>query len=574
MSEKEITEKVLSDFLAAARVAGTHGRVFTVGPYGNRVGFAFQQTRAFALAAAFHNWFELNKRTVEKSRPKIAVLGGGISGITLTAALHSLGFSNLELLERKAGVLLDQAYASHRLVHPGYNTWPIVDEFTSTTRFPFLNWFAGPSDKVVSALRREWEGEWLDRLSEGAFRAGCHVRTVAFDETGDCVTVEYEHCLNGNETASFDYVFIALGFGIEKATSLSDSRAGRYWDVDTIQSVAEDHEKKLLLCIGDGDGALIDCARLAYRSNVFQIAASVMAALSSDAQRPPNQWEWRRTKTDTEQKICDAERKAAETGLSRDDSTKLLFEFYTGLVRSLSRKVRGILNDALVGNDGFFRNRQIHLVGRSPFPFLPGTAPINKLIMAHLIAEGAVIYHRGELVGGERDDKFRLDLCDLEGPKFEDFDYCVVRIGAEPPIETMFENFKPEHKSELTFQLNDFPPGAIDPNIFLDSFDLDSRSKKTPGTAQNAEFKKRHIAQFLQTYCRTKSGSSTQIYEVKKCDSGDPGRSQIVVLKHEYLENAANLLGGYDWHLFGIPLVSEDVNKNRDRENVNISAAF
>jgi hypothetical protein len=555
-----LNDKMLTSFLEASKVsdAKAGGRVFSVGPYGNRVAFAFQQARAFALAAGFRLWFDDKHPKEERDEISIAVLGGGVAGVTLMAALHSLGFTRLKLFERKSNVLMDQAYASHRLVHPSYNTWPFAEEHASTTRFPFLNWFAGPCDKVIAALRREWVSEWAGRFMTDAIQLASVVNDVAYDRKQDRVVITYTPYGSAADKLGFHYAFAAFGYGVEKATLLTEQTSGRYWNIDTIQAAVNDHEKTKFLCVGDGDGALIDCARLAYSNDVFDIAQEIMGALSSDAGRPNNIFDWKRTKIAVEARICREEAKAAESTEPAEAVTRQLKDFYINLVKGLSGEQRAVLDRGLIEPKGFFADRQVHLVGRSAAPFQPGTAPINKLILAHLVDRKVVTYHQGELQlmkGG----KVTKLLTDDDCPDFKDFDYRVVRIGSEPPIEQFFKGFKADHKTKLVQAIGDFSPGIVDAHWFLRELNLDIRDKKTPGSIQNMGQKEAHIRKFLGTYCKNAAGHNANEPEFRQ----DEGKGVIVVSKHEELRYAAKKLGGYDWHVFGISLISDNVNSHR-----------
>ncbi|MDB5527342.1 MAG: hypothetical protein JWR51_445 [Devosia sp.] len=552
------------DFLEAARInhpkAG--GKVFTVGPYGHRVGFAFQQARAFMLAAAFADEFDNMNPSLTRASAPLAVLGGGVAGITMTAALHSLGFTNLTLFERKANVLMDQAYASHRIVHPAYNTWPLTHEFASTTRFPFLNWFAGPCDKVVKALRAEWESEWLGRLQTNTVRSGTIVKKVVRETSGDRIEVHYTQHPRHPKRETFDYVFVTLGFGSEKGVALSDNTSGRYWNVDTIRQVAEDHEKPSLLCVGDGDGALIDCARMAYRCNVFDLATRLMAKLSSDGDRPPDHRDWKRRKTAKEQEICDAENRASDRGVSPEKGAELLDEFYRGFVKRLSPDESKILEDFRIKPEGFFSKRELHLVARGKSPFRPGNAPINKLIVAYLLEKKSVIYHRGDFVEATKTAPAKL-VVPSGCPQFNDFDYRVVRIGADPPAEMLFRGIKKTHNTALHLKVTDYHPGAIAPDEFLRGLNQEDFQKQKPGTLHHTEKMKPMIGQFLGTYCKDPKGGPAARVSYGKYQGG----GLIVVEQHQDLTRAANKVGGFDWQLFGIPIVSEDINRKAEREN-------
>lgn len=483
----------------------------------------------------------------------------------MTAALHSLGFTDLTLFERKANVLMDQAYASHRIVHPGYNTWPLTREFASTTRFPFLNWFAGPCDKVIKALRQEWETEWLGRLRSNTVKFGTVVKKVELDPTNSRIDVSYTEHPRRPGRDSFDYVFVALGFGSEKGATLSDSTSGRYWNVDTIRQVAEDHEKRRLLCVGDGDGALIDCARLAYRGNVFAIAAKLMAKLSSDSSRPEDRLLWKRHRTAKEIEICEAEERASAPGVSEEEGAQYLDSFYRGFVDRLSPDETKILEEYRIKREGFFSKRELHLVGRGKHPFRPGNAPINKLILAYLLTKQSVIYHQGELVEATKKVPATLSVAS-NCPNYDQFDYRVVRIGADPPAEGLFEGLKGALRTPLHLKVTDYSPGAVAPNDFLVGLNQEEYQRQKPGTLHYTEKMRPMIGQFLRTYCRDPNGGASGAVSYGEYKGG----GLIVVEQHQDLTRAANKVGGFDWQLFGIPIVSEDINRQNERTKVSL----
>ena len=121
MPDTEITPEVLELILRTSRVKGCQD-LYSLAPRGHRVGIYFQQRRATLLAAALGS--RLGREKLAESR--IGIVGGGVSGLTFLLAIKNRGADNAFLYEAEDDVLTIGAAASHRLVHPNYNRWPML----------------------------------------------------------------------------------------------------------------------------------------------------------------------------------------------------------------------------------------------------------------------------------------------------------------------------------------------------------------------------------------------------------------------------------------------------------------
>lgn len=239
-----------------------------------RVSFIAQQWRALALAHCLKQRFEGHEASAD-----IAIVGGGVSGVTTLVALRMHGFDKARLFEAQEEVLGTHTACEHRHAHPSYNFWPFSPQneraFPATTALPFLNWH---SDRVSSVIAQIKEDPFLNALvdmSDEAILPGKGLTKVALGRDKNCVGESklmlyfYDTIERKSDTPPMkvDALIMATGFGQEK--NLNSSRSGSYWWADHIKHYRSEHHRyaKVNAYIsGNGDGALIDYAR--FRSKM------------------------------------------------------------------------------------------------------------------------------------------------------------------------------------------------------------------------------------------------------------------------------------------------------------------
>jgi hypothetical protein len=263
--------------------------VFQIGSVSSPLNFASQQQRAFKLTYA------LDKKELIKGR-KIAVVGGGLAGLTAGIVCLLRGAEDLTLYEKTHELMAFQHGAIHRYVHPMIFKWPNFDADVEETDnfFPILNWKADNADKIRRGILFE-----IDELMNDCFfsrskpdkkfykhRLGADVRHLVFQESNNKVKLIAEaqdsiqvkarkkglNLLEGggeflpvgiarNYQNEYDVVIIAVGYGIEKKHSLVPFRS--YWHLDTLaQPTIRGSWPRRWLVSGTGDGGLIDAIRL------------------------------------------------------------------------------------------------------------------------------------------------------------------------------------------------------------------------------------------------------------------------------------------------------------------------
>jgi hypothetical protein len=222
--------------------------VYYLGNKAARLTFLSQQHRAFNLVWALHEKGKLKGR--------IAVIGGGVAGMTAAVAAHQAG-AEVTLLERKSELLHLQRGSHLRFVHPNIYDWPDPKWECSFTELPCLNWGAGMAGTVVEILLRQWE-----QVRGGIKTLLRHdVREIRY--LGDTKPVLI---VNGSRQhqARYDSVIVAVGFGLEKKINTVPFLS--YWENDNFgQPVISGPIPRRYLVTGCGDGGLIDATRLRIR---------------------------------------------------------------------------------------------------------------------------------------------------------------------------------------------------------------------------------------------------------------------------------------------------------------------
>lgn len=430
--------------LAAAEVDGYDACVYSVGPYGIRVGFAFQQNRALNVVAALSTLGRLKDDT------RIAVVGAGLAGITAKLALHGLGFAQAELIEMENAAIKTQFGARHRPIHPCYNTWPIGEHFGPTTRLPFLNWFAGNAQDVAAVLRDEWKAKLTPRLNSIEYQVRLRgMRKPQPTGRGKEVTLRLQERSAGGQwrnitPRAYDLVILATGFGQERDLSRSTSKS--YWLADTIDALREDEEA--VIVSGIGDGGLMDFVRLSFstldgRDTPVRLIGELRHDRYLRPRQPDEGGELQRSLI--ERRIVAIEEEAAAMmppsvepggrfGSTRDNEiAEFMAASYKEVLKLVNYNTQEWLEKALVGLD------RARLIGRLVQPFTPVTAPINKLLVAYVLEHYPQRYERA----WHRRDGKRTLLCHFDGHE-EDITALtsVVRHGAAAPAYTFSSTYK------------------------------------------------------------------------------------------------------------------------------------
>ncbi|MEP6878413.1 MAG: hypothetical protein ABI865_06155 [Nitrosospira sp.] len=260
------TKVTKRDFIFAQEIlesAKLSDGVFVLGCFQSGVTIYKQQVRAHNLVWALY---------MAKIIPKhasIAVIGGGVGGLTLASAT-SLIFSDaqISLFEKHSDLCPLQLGCDSRWIHPHIYDWPSKGSRLPSATLPILDWREGRASDVAAQIldgfRRVLE-DTKERIS--IFLEVGYIRLQAkhhhIDWIGKATKFEAGHFLKQKivgDHKNFDIVFIASGFGRE--SFLSGFAKRLYWQNDHFAQPSLTDDKNVFIVSGAGDGALIDLFRL------------------------------------------------------------------------------------------------------------------------------------------------------------------------------------------------------------------------------------------------------------------------------------------------------------------------
>ncbi len=394
MPDPEITPEILELIMRTSRVRRCDG-VYSLAPRGHRVGIYFQQRRATLLAAALKS--RMGREQLSASR--IGIIGGGVSGLTFLLALKNEGAHNAFLYEAEGDILSIGAAASHRLVHPNYNRWPLLGSMDVFTSLPVLNWYAGTADNVIRALKAQATTDYQELAMDRIKKAHTAKRIVQRSaEFVDPLRVTFE-TPRGEHEENFRIVVIAAGFSEERCIKWG---CDEYWKRDPETFDVGEHKRPAKI-YGAGDGALIDIVRCcaAKPDEAWQIPLGTIALLRPyDAVTmlkdrgndiPPRQVAF----SSIEKKIQSHEESirciawamtrfdeatvrtyAAEEAFFYRELVGELIKDHKSVVEFLERQLKPIAGDVSL---------RPTIASALEHPFEPTSAPINKLLLAYLL---------------------------------------------------------------------------------------------------------------------------------------------------------------------------------------------
>ncbi|HTD02744.1 NAD(P)-binding protein [Undibacterium sp.] len=253
----------ISDFLASSKL---YDNVFLLGSLQSGVTLYKQQVRSHNLIWA------LSEAELLTETSRVAVIGGGASGLTAAAAiLVKNSTATVTIFERHSDFCPLQLGCDIRWIHPKIYSWPSAGSREGSAGLPILNWREGRASDVASYILKGFaQIAQKHDLSSERLKAFLEVEHIRFNPT----TMKIDWI--GKETAfksdffqkrrsigcsdQFDLVILATGFGREIAPANFVNRL--YWQNDFLAQPELSNEKKVYLVSGTGDGALVDVFRL------------------------------------------------------------------------------------------------------------------------------------------------------------------------------------------------------------------------------------------------------------------------------------------------------------------------
>jgi hypothetical protein len=534
--------------------------IYTIGMNAGVVSFYSQQSRAFQLAVT------LDKAIPDASKPKlkVAVLGGGVAGVTFWMAMQILGFEDSTIFEATHQLLNRQAKSTHRFAHPSINEWPNVGDgqrrFRSTTAWPFANWYASTADDVVRQLR---DDRLLQRLlveKDALVKPNHVIRQITDASTSSVlklprgfglpeVGVSF-HTPLGDDTEPFHLVVSALGYGYE--TDLGDSASKSYWWPDHIGHYSQErHEYGThgMLVSGTGDGGLIDCIRFARDPHAAP-DHNVALEIAAFARRPEFKTLDSPIPAHIDGELSDLENQLNEqftahfgiadhpSGPGSPEGKTKAAEDENRLRTRLLAEFQELFKDRKFA-DQFVRGhelKRIGLVAHSGRVFSPKASVANQILVAFLWGQHHELILRGASIVNRK-----LENCPVPlKPLFEsDKSVMVLRHGARSKLAELLKGASIETVS----------PSSQDRVVFEQSPQLDRLRDKVAvllGSSSGevvhhlaSEFASRYFHGAAALVTADLAGDLQVIISLPDSDANDGVYRQ---------------LGGYDPEAFGLPL--------------------
>ncbi|MCB9469977.1 MAG: hypothetical protein H6677_17025 [Candidatus Obscuribacterales bacterium] len=336
------------------------------------------------------------------SDQNIAVIGAGISGLSVSCGLMALG-AKVYLYEKASDEIHLQRGNTTRFIHPNISNWPSIEYAYPYTHLPFLNWRSGTAGDITTQILEQWDVFLKRHKSQLKWNPNQNIERIS--GSGNKLFLH----LNGEVHGSFEKVVIAAGYGLERKNF---GNAPSYWRNDDLdQPILDKNEKKRILVSGTGDGGLTEVLRLTVKD--FYHQKFMQSVMHNEALRDfANRFEKRLKKApkgawkeffDSE---CDKWKIDSPAFNLRDDT-------------------------------------QVCLNARKPYPSKADAQIIHRLLVAFLIRDEVIEYVDGDLVKVYQESKEENYLVEFKRGKesfFKEFDELVQRHNTIPVFQSLFED--------------------------------------------------------------------------------------------------------------------------------------
>ncbi|MEN9492116.1 MAG: hypothetical protein RJA63_2565 [Pseudomonadota bacterium] len=228
------------------------GPLFALGCFERRVTIYSQQVRALELARA------MVEDSGMRLQGRVAVIGGGIGGATLAAALAVAAPQlHVVLFEAEDRLMHLQQGGRDRFVHPHIFDWPSPRADRDDAGLPLMNWSAGPASEVVAELAVQF-----DAIAKPQVAVRYRTRVTGLVEIGRSFRVAVA---GAPESDIYDAVALCIGFGLEKNVKLK--LCSSYWSPSLLPApLLTGQDRPEVFVSGNGDGGLADFALAAFNA--------------------------------------------------------------------------------------------------------------------------------------------------------------------------------------------------------------------------------------------------------------------------------------------------------------------
>jgi len=417
--------------------------IYSIGPFGQYVSFQSQQIRAVNTVSALVQYRIITKES------RVAVVGGGLAGVTAIATLLQKQVKDLSLYERHANIMNVQEDSDHRTLHPNINFWPFK-ELSKTSCLPFLNWYINDAKSVVGMIRDEWDKKYKDSINYNGGGFNTEVKSVHPTNKDDYSKIKVNSIKRHNGATSeqereYDLVLLASGFGLEARSSRSVVKAS-YWKNEKLENIVASHSHEEYLVAGTGDGGLIDAIRLLFNADSLGADPAVFTASQIQKNRSIVE-EIIRIETSAKEIYSENDVSFDHERISKELNTR-----YTVIAENLDKLD---LCSALATHRRKRSGKElsIKMFGTISAPFAINSAPIHKVLVAYALHKRWMSYSQNKVVKFGRKNYIVDYKCPNEGrekqkkfvrlvkPIDKNKSYLINRIGAIAPMKSILKNY-------------------------------------------------------------------------------------------------------------------------------------
>lgn len=375
-------------------------QLYVLGCFAQYVTVYAQQVRAFNLVDALVGNGQLTNQS------EVAVIGGGIAGLTAAAAAAVRGVRRAAVFEKLGNTMRIQRGTDKRFIHPHIYDWPGKDDATqhadNRAGHDILDWTADSAADVVEQLDRGWKSVQSNYPAAEDPCLDCG--GIKLERGGAQWAVEAEN----HAAECFDVVVLAVGFGRDSSEGTES-----YW-TDTSLDDMDQESGGTWFVSGYGDGGLTDLMRLCimdfrHRTVLEQIDKETRSTVGG--------------------RLRDAHATQPSASELRDVFIEAAKAVKPSLDASLRKRKLGqvLLNCA---------DEKTLFSGRSSI--------LNRLIAAYLLLDGRFTLHPGGAidlpVGQTSSGRYRIKFKD--GPPPLEADRVIIRHGPSPVIEADFPDVR------------------------------------------------------------------------------------------------------------------------------------
>ena len=177
------------------------GEVYQIGCTARLLTIHAQQQRAFHFIRAI--------QSSVNSDQNIAVIGAGISGLSVSCGLMALG-AKVYLYEKASDEIHLQRGNTTRFIHPNISNWPSIEYAYPYTHLPFLNWRSGTAGDITTQILEQWDVFLKRHKSQLKWNPNQNIERIS--GSGNKLFLH----LNGEVHGSFEKVVIAAVYGLER----------------------------------------------------------------------------------------------------------------------------------------------------------------------------------------------------------------------------------------------------------------------------------------------------------------------------------------------------------------------